>query len=168
MAGSVSYACLVLFTISLHYVSPSDFTPLKKYPSGSLACKTYMMTKMDCSNRNLPDVPVLDQNLTTSLDLSHNQLTNITNAPFEKLKILLMLNLSYNEISQMSSTTFRGLHSLVCLELKENELVDLPKDIFSDLPQLTLSQHGCQSVQSNTRSGTGTFIFTSISVFTEH
>ena len=133
MAQSISHVSLVLFAISLHYVSPSDFTPLKMYPSGSLACKAYNMTKMDCSNRNLHDVPVLDQNLTTSLDLSHNQLISITsNAPFQKLQILL-LDLSYNEISKMSSTAFRGLHSLESLDLQRNRLIDLPRDIFSDL-----------------------------------
>ena len=91
---------------------------------------------MDCSNRDLLKVPELDQNLTTLLDLSHNQLKNISNAPFEKLKFLLMLNLSYNEIFQMSSTSFRGLHSLETLDLQENKLVRLPQMIFSDLSNL--------------------------------
>ena len=93
------------------------------------------MTKMDCSNRNLPDIPVLDQNLTAllHLDLSHNNLLNITSSPFGKLKDLMLLNLSYNEISQMSSTSFRGMQSLKGLDLQVNKLVELPKDIFADL-----------------------------------
>ena len=136
MAGSVSYMCLVLLAMSMHYLSSSDSFSQNEYPSGSLACKTYNMSKMDCSNRDLLNVPELDQNLTTLLDLSYNQLKNISNAPFEKLKVLLMLNLSYNEIFQMSSTSFRGLHSLETLDLRENKLVRLPQMIFSDLRNL--------------------------------
>ena len=137
MAGSTTHISLVLFVMSLHFIYQSVSSDTQSnYPSGSLACKIYNMTKMDCSNRNLPAVPMLDQNLTTSLDLSQNQLTNITNAPFEKLQILLMLNLSFNEIYFMSSTAFRGLQSLESLDLFTNKLVDLPKDIFSDLHNL--------------------------------
>ena len=135
MALSITHISLVLLAMSVYLIASTTATQ-SSYPSGSLACKTYNMTKMDCSNRNLPDVPVLDQNWTTSLDLSHNQLRNITNAPFEKLQILLMLNLSYNEISQMSSTSFRGLHLLEILDLQDNMLADLPHIIFSDLHNL--------------------------------
>ena len=139
MAGSASHIFLVLLAIAMYniYESASDAAIQSSYPSGSLACKTYNMTKMDCGNRNLPDIPVLDQNLTTSLDLSHNQLMNIiTDAPFEKLQVLKMLNLSYNEISQVSSSSFKGLALLETLDLQENKLKDLPKDIFSDFHNL--------------------------------
>ena len=136
MTGFTCYAFLVLFVISMHYLSSSDSTFENEYPSGSLACKAYNMSKMDCSNRYLLNVPVLDQNWTSSLDLSHNQLKNITNAPFEKLKFLLMLNLSYNKISELSSTSFKGLHLLENLIIQENKLVDLPQMIFIDLRNL--------------------------------
>ena len=118
-------------------MSLSDSTSLiNHFPTGSLACKTFEMTKMDCSKRSLLEVPVLDQNFTTILDLSYNFLNNITNAPFEKLKQLLMLDLSYNEISYLSATAFEGLHSLERLMLKHNKLVGLPKDVFSNLSNL--------------------------------
>ena len=138
MAQCSGHISLPLLAIFLHFIhlSASNVATQSTYPSGSLACKTYSMTRLDCSNRNLPDVPVLDQNLTISLDLSQNQLTNITNSPFEKLKVLLKLNLSYNEISQMSSAAFRGLKSLTSLDLQENKLADLPSGIFSDLHNL--------------------------------
>ena len=137
MARSTCRFCLAFLSMFIHfiYLAASIPTPHKNYPSGSLACKTYEMTKMDCSNRNLPDIPVLDQNLTAllHLDLSHNNLLNITSSPFGKLKDLMLLNLSYNEISQMSSTSFRGMQSLKGLDLQVNKLVELPKDIFADL-----------------------------------
>ena len=55
---------------------------------------------------------MLDQNSTTMLDMRHNNLLNITNAPFKKLHILLKLYLSNNEISEMSSTDYTGSKSL--------------------------------------------------------
>ena len=122
MAGSTNHVSLVLLalTMSLYIcLSIASSTPKNNYPPGSLACKTYDMTRMDCSNRDLLVVPLLDQNLTTMLDLSHNLLKNITGAPFEKLHILHVLDLSYNDISRMSSTAFRGLQSLAFLHLEK-------------------------------------------------
>ena len=138
MALFISHMAMVLLTISMHCICQFAFSvdAQSSYSSGSLVCKTYSMTKMDCSNRSLPALPFLDQNLTTSLDLSHNQLKNVTNAPFENLQVLLTLDMSYNEISWMSSTAFRGLWTLERLNVERNKLVDLPKDIFCDLHNL--------------------------------
>ena len=81
---------------------------LQEYPSGTLACKTYNTSKMDCSHRNLVDIPVLDKNWTTRLDLSHNQLKEIHGAPFKNLTNLTSLDLSYNMISTLNSTVLKG------------------------------------------------------------
>ena len=135
MAQSKSHVSFAVLIMSIYYayLASASSGPQNNYPSGSLACKTNEMTRMDCSNRNLREVPLLDQNSTTTLDLSKNNLPNITSASFEKLKVLVLLNLSYNEISQMSSTAFRGLRSLKILDLQTNKLMDLPKDIFANL-----------------------------------
>ena len=109
-----------------------------RYPSASLACKTYNKTELDCSNRNLVEIPTLDQNLTTSLDLSVNNLPEITGAPFEQLQVLLLLDLRSNGISQLSVIAFRGLYSLRVLFLNNNKLTDLPADIFADLSNLII------------------------------
>ena len=110
-----------------------------QYPSASLACKTYNKTRLDCSNRNLVEIPTLDQNLTI-LDFSGNNLQKITGAPFEQLQVLLLLNLTgpSNEISKLSVTAFRGLYSLRNLDLNENRLTDLSADIFTDLSNLII------------------------------
>ena len=109
-----------------------------QYPSASLACKTYNKTRLDCSNRNLVEVPTLDQNLTTTLDLSANHLPEISGAPFEQLQVMLLLNLTSNEISKLSVMAFRGLYSLRYLYLYYNRLTDLPADIFADLSNLII------------------------------
>ena len=64
--------------LCLHYMNVLAVNAMAQgYPSGTVACKTYVTSKMDCSHRNLVDIPVLDRNLTTVLDLSHNQLKEI-------------------------------------------------------------------------------------------
>ena len=122
---------LALITLSTAYSSPQY-----QYPSGSLACKTYKKTRLGCSNRDLVEVPTLDHNLTTSLDLSANHLPEIKGAPFEQLHVLLHLNLSRNEIAKLSETAFRGLYSLKYLYLYLNKLTDLPNNVFADLYNL--------------------------------
>ena len=144
MAGSTSYTSLVFLLISIYYIPPTDpKSTQQRYPTGSLACKTYVMTKMDCSYRDLFEVPLLEQNSIIALDLSHNRLMNVSGAPFGKLQMLMMLDMSYNEISCMSSKAFKGLQSLKILNLEMNNLVDLPKRIFADLFNLLiLIMHG--------------------------
>ena len=124
---------LVLLTSFLFYISSSaPNNPSKyEYPPGSLACKTHNMTEMDCSNRYLVDIPFLDRNLTTTLDLSHNKLTEIKGASFVQLPLLRRLDLSHNEISHLSPTAFRGIWFLEKLDLKYNNIKTLPSRIFS-------------------------------------
>ena len=106
------------------------------HPSQSVACKIYNTSKMDCSRRNLADIPVLDRNWTTVLDLSHNQLKEIHGAPFESLSNLTDLDLTYNMISTLDSMVFKGLYSLVKLNLNANKLSVLSSDVFSKLHKL--------------------------------
>ena len=97
-----------------------------------LACKTYNTSQIDCSHRYLRDIPILNKNLTTTLDLSHNQLQEIHGAPSKNLTFLVNLNLSYNMISLLNSAAFKGLSSLQELDLFHNRLRALPRGIFSD------------------------------------
>ena len=127
--------------LSLNIVnsSTSHLVSSDQYPSDNLACKMHYLFNVDCSRRNLLEIPVLEQSLATfTLDLSNNRLQNITNSPFQNMQNLLALNLDVNKISLLSSTAFKGLHKLIRLYLSENKLVDLPKDVFLDLSNLTI------------------------------
>ena len=131
----VVFICVFVYNTSL---AASRHVSQYNYPPGSLACKLHDQNKLDCSNRGLIDIPkILDQNLTTTLDLSRNQISNITSSPFISLKILHQLYLQYNTISSLSSSSFYGLHTLECLDLEENMLSSLPMGIFQDLVRLT-------------------------------
>ena len=118
------------------YGSDLSNSPVNGYSSGTLACKTYNTSRMDCSRRNLKDIPVLDRNLTTVLDLSHNRLKEIRGEPFRNLSNLTHLDLSRNVISKLKSTVFRGRYSLLKLDMFGNELSDLSSDVFSGLLNL--------------------------------
>ena len=143
-----------LVILCLYCFNASSFNALSQGRlSGTVACKTYNTSKMDCSRRNLVDIPVLDRNLTTMLDLSYNKLKEIHGAPFGNLTILIKLNLRCNVISLLNSTSFEGLISLQELDLFKNRLHALPKDIFRDqlkLVYLELSGNPFYDIPSQT------------------
>ena len=105
-------------------------------PTGILACKTYNTSKMDCSRRYLLEIPVLDKNGTTMLDLSHNQLKEIYGTPFGHLQLLTILDISNNMISNLNSTVFQGLYHFLKLDLSVNELTVFSRDVFCALYNL--------------------------------
>ena len=128
-----------------------------EYPPGSLACKWFNETVLDCSRRDLSIIPTIDQhnativNLSdnklelispivfagqiqlTSLDFSKNQLLNITGSPFSDLSSLVFLILNHNQLSYLAPTAFAGLHNLKKLNIIDNKLKAVPDDIFRDL-----------------------------------
>ena len=170
MASQMYMFCFVLVTLTVNYISSSALHSLSRkyqYPPGSLACKSHRMTEMDCSKRYLVDIPFLDQKLTTILDFSYNQLTEIKGAPFQQVLLLRILDLSYNhlkkingapfqqlpllrkldlshnQITTLSSTAFRGIWSLEELKLTYNHIMALPVDIFLNLTKLEyINLHG--------------------------
>ena len=145
------YLCTYVIIIgTLNLLSQEDL-------SGSLACKTYNGSKMDCSHRNLVDIPILDKNRTTMLDLSHNQLQEIHGSPFENLPNLAILDLSNNMISKLNSAVFKGLNSLLKLDLEDNELLSLSSDVFGELHELVYL-----NIQSNFRLDISSQIFTTL------
>ena len=127
---------LVLLTVSFKSYKFS-------YPKGSLPCKVYNTTSLDCSYRELTRIPLLNSHNVMNvehIDLSHNQLftvdgTNfvhlsslrilnltrsmIKQVTFDKPSSLKVLDLSYNDISNITSVTFSGLHELEILNLRD-------------------------------------------------
>ena len=138
MTVFVQITSLVLIISSLNCISQSNTVSnaQSEYPQGSLVCKTHDFTELDCSKRYLVDVPVLDENLATKLDLSNNQLTEIKGAPFEQLPLLQSLNLNFNQIFYLSPNAFKGLWFLEKLDLQDNNINSLPMGIFSNLTKL--------------------------------
>ncbi|XP_071106216.1 protein toll-like [Haliotis cracherodii] len=66
----------------------------------------------------------------TSLDLSSNNLTEISKGLFNNFKCLRILNLGANNLQMVASDVFHGLGNVKVLILRENYLTELPSGIL--------------------------------------
>ena len=153
---TIFLVCLVLKST---YVDSTKDVPCS-FPPGSIACKMFENTFMDCSLRELvciPPIPhktslelldlsnnefiVLPENVFSgfiklqTLNLSSNKLSTINSDTFRVLPTLLRLDLSYNKISSMNGT-FTGLSNLTMLDLSHNSLSFISGSPFQHLHSL--------------------------------
>ncbi|XP_072043499.1 toll-like receptor 6 [Amphiura filiformis] len=109
------------------------------YPSGSIPCKVYNHTRLDCAYRNLVCIPLLPSNASLQgIELHSNQLNNIPDDAFAGLNNLLDLDLSSNNICYIYDNSFKGLHKLFKLDLSNNNLKNLTGIPFRDLVSLQI------------------------------
>ena len=128
-----------------------------EYSPGSLACKLWNESKLDCTRRELIVIPPISkqnatlvdfsenkielispkafagQKLLSFIDFTRNHLINITGSPFSDLSSLVCLNLSSNLISHVTSTAFRGLSKLELLDISDNKLKTIADGVFENL-----------------------------------
>ena len=120
------------------------------------SCPTY---QVNCQNKNLTEIPANIATDVTTLQLSFNSITKITNGvldlpalktlslynnristiepdTFSILENLKKLLLQHNDISELNSQTFTGLSSLTELKLYFNRITFLPSGIFDSLINL--------------------------------
>ena len=140
-------------------LDPHDF----KYPKGSIPCKLFDDSQLDCSQRWLRAIPTFPMNI-TSVDLSQNYIMNISevsfrgqilltnvnlrenyvfsihDSPFKWLSQLRRLDLSYTFLESLAAVAFQGLYDLEYLFLDFNRLTSLPEGIFECLENLRLLQ----------------------------
>ena len=76
----------------------------------------------------------------TTLDLSEDSITSLTNGDFSGLSSLETLNLAGNSLSSLPADIFDGLSALVTLQLQDNSLTSLPANIFDELSVLVTLQ----------------------------
>ena len=148
--------CLLIFLVfRFAETNTADYD----YPTGSLSCKLYRTSSLDCSLRDLTSIPPLPANITTVdlsnnmlmnlsdtvfngqtflayVDLQHNWLQMIRGFPFTSLERLEILDLSNNYLEELDKTSFYGLHELKQLCLGSNKLHSLYKHVFTALDQL--------------------------------
>ncbi|XP_059162455.1 toll-like receptor 4 [Physella acuta] len=110
--------------------------------------KTTQQFNVDCSNRQLQNIPDLPPQ-TTRLDLSLNNINKIQSFFFSNLTQLSYLDLSYNKLCHIFNNTFYGMHSLKWLSLMRNNLIYLNStfelDAFNGLDQLEVLHLECNS-----------------------
>uniref|UniRef100_A0A673BDU1 Leucine rich repeat containing G protein-coupled receptor 6 n=1 Tax=Sphaeramia orbicularis TaxID=375764 RepID=A0A673BDU1_9TELE len=91
---------------------------------------------VDCSELGLSSVPTNLSPLTTYLDLSMNNISEIQPRAFHRLHLLSELRISGNQLRYISGHALQGLHNLKVLMLQNNQLERLPHDAPWDLPNL--------------------------------
>ncbi|XP_030623683.1 leucine-rich repeat-containing G-protein coupled receptor 6 [Chanos chanos] len=91
---------------------------------------------VDCSELGLSTVPSNLSPLTSYLDLSMNNLTEIQPNAFHNLHFLGELRLSGNHLRHIPGAVFQDLYNLQVLMLQNNQLERLPSEDPWDLPNL--------------------------------
>ena len=111
--------------------------PSCTYPKGSITCKVWNHTNVDCSFRELVCIPSLPQDVFLEfVDLSHIQLSTIPDYAFNQLNMLQSLDLSFNSILSIQGRAFIGLQDLLKLDMSHNSIFALTNNGFNGLPEL--------------------------------
>ena len=148
---------LVLICLVMAMTSTVESSDNFTYPKG-LPCKVYNTIQLDCSLRDLTNMPALYDRNVKSLDLSHNQIGTVDATKFIHLGSVELLDLSYNQLSTVSGTSFVHLISLEEVNLSWNKIgkvlfnVTLPLRILN-LSFQTISYSKTLEIKAETFSG---------------
>ena len=77
-----------------------------EYPSGSLACKLFNESVLDCSRRDLLIIPIIDKHNATIVDLSDNKIELISPIAFAEQIQLTSLDFSKNQLLNITGSPF--------------------------------------------------------------
>ncbi|XP_064156182.1 leucine-rich repeat-containing G-protein coupled receptor 6 [Anguilla rostrata] len=91
---------------------------------------------VDCSELGLSAVPADLSPLTSYLDLSMNNISELQPSAFHNLHLLGELRLSGNRLRDVPKQVFTGLYNLKVLMLQNNQIERLPSEATWDLPNL--------------------------------
>ena len=103
-----------------------------------------IVTRVNCTNRNLLDVPDTLPITTAILLLDHNFITDLGTA-LGKYRQLQVLNVAYNKLQKLSADNFKNLSLLTELHLNSNgiSLHHIDEHVFVDIPKLKLLNVAC-------------------------
>ncbi|NWW50536.1 TLR3 protein, partial [Pedionomus torquatus] len=91
----------------------------------------------DCSHLKLTQIPSdLPTNI-TGLDISHNQLKQLSPANLSRYSQLVYLDAGYNTISKLQPDLCQNVPLLQILKLEHNQLYKLPPRVFASCTNLT-------------------------------
>lgn len=120
-------------------VSVAEFLALSRCPqlnkfSCPAACDCHVDTitgvkAVNCSGRGLSDFPSFPVENMTDVDLSYNDLTELTSSEEMRLQFLRSVDLSHNRLRMISRDAVLQLSSLERLLLNDNELEAIPPEI---------------------------------------
>ncbi|OQR71808.1 slit3 protein-like [Tropilaelaps mercedesae] len=126
MVGLRSVATLQLDNNRLETVHPSALTNVSH------------VQELNIAGNKLSNVPdgLSSLAMLRSLDLSHNNIRDVTNASYQSLNQLYALNLMDNKISNLSQGAFDDLPSVRILNLARNGIHSIEQGTFDDVPGL--------------------------------
>lgn len=109
--------------------------PIKVKPEATSMCHTYMFPKpkLDCSNKDLNNIPSDLPSDIVKMDLSRNTIKHLRPKQFLLSKDLKLLNLSSNSLQHIDTAAFAGLLYLHELDLSNNSLHYFQYGVLEDL-----------------------------------
>ncbi|XP_034019296.1 leucine-rich repeat-containing protein 17 [Thalassophryne amazonica] len=109
--------------------------PMVKLKGATSMCHTYMFPKplLDCSNKDLNNIPSELPSDIVKLDLSRNTIKHLRPKQFLLSKDLKVLNLSSNSLKHIETAAFAGLLYLRELDLSNNSLHHFQYGVLEDL-----------------------------------
>ncbi|KAF1372410.1 hypothetical protein PFLUV_G00265100 [Perca fluviatilis] len=109
--------------------------PIKVKTEATSMCHTYIFPKplLDCSNKDLNDMPSDLPSDIVKMDLSWNTIKHLRPKQFLLSKDLKMLNLSGNSLQHIDTGAFAGLLYLRELDLSNNSLHYFQYGVLEDL-----------------------------------
>ena len=92
----------------------------------------------NCLGTGIRDIPRNFPNTITTMELSGNQLTELSSSSFQELTSLQTLRISGNGISEVMDRSFISLPSLMSIDLSNNPIVYIHDKAFEGLTHLRL------------------------------
>ncbi|XP_051962431.1 leucine-rich repeat-containing G-protein coupled receptor 6-like isoform X2 [Xyrauchen texanus] len=115
---------------------PGAAVPVKQCPSACQCEEDGIFLLVDCSEQGLSAVPFDLSPLTSYLDLSMNNISEIETNALHNLHFLSELRLSGNHLRHIPGPVLQGLYNLKVLMLQNNQLERLPSEAPWELPNL--------------------------------
>ncbi|XP_042190009.1 toll-like receptor 8 [Callorhinchus milii] len=153
--SQTTFYFLLLLNFALTLFPPSSLP--RSLPCDAL---NNSIIQLDCSNRQLKQVPKNIPSKTISLNLAGNRITSISNGSFSSLQSIIVINLSSNCLSNKAKErqarcdsgmkiavgAFFSLTKLQELYLNENTLCTVPKKLPTGLKVLGLNGNHILSI----------------------
>ncbi|XP_056137950.1 leucine-rich repeat-containing protein 17-like [Lampris incognitus] len=117
---------------------PSYFpepVPIRTKPDATTVCHTYLFpqARLDCSHRNLTEVPSGIPDDIVHMDLSRNSIRHLRARDFQEAGSLRTLNLSSNHLDHIEKASLFGLLHLHELDISDNSLHFIQYGVLEDL-----------------------------------
>ncbi|PIK33550.1 variable lymphocyte receptor C [Apostichopus japonicus] len=93
-------------------------------------------TFLDCSRKNIVDVPTDIPHSVTRLSFFAGELHRLSPSPFLKLTLLNSIDFRWNKISVVMPFTFNYLQELTLIDLSRNFISGIDKGVFFRLKSL--------------------------------